>query len=98
MMTKKRCFKNIESSDTFLVLEIFYGHESGSAFLWKVRSSVPDMKYINYARSNSIGEADKLKNEDQIIFRVFGIEEVGRNIKEDLTAVLQKKLDDKVRQ
>ena len=55
------------------------------------------MKYIDYARSNSIGEADKLKNEDQIIFRVFGIEEVGRNIKEDLTAVLQKKLDDKVR-
>ena len=48
------------------------------------------------SRSNSIGEADRLKNEDQIIFRVYGIEEVGKNIKEDLTAVLQKKLDDKV--
>ena len=48
------------------------------------------------SRSNSVGEADKAKNDDQIIFRVFGIEEVGKNIKEDLTAVLQKKLDDKV--
>ena len=48
------------------------------------------------SRSNSVGEYDKVKSEDQIIFKVYGIEEVGANIKEDLTAVLQKKLDDKV--
>jgi len=48
------------------------------------------------SRSNSVGEADRGRTEDHIIFKVFGIEEVGKNIKEDLTAVLQKKLDDKV--
>lgn len=47
-------------------------------------------------RSNSVGESDRSKNEDQIIFKVYGITEVGKNVKEDLTAVLQKKLDDKV--
>ena len=48
------------------------------------------------SRSNSVGESDRSKNDDQIIFKVYGITEVGKNVKEDLTAVLQKKLDDKV--
>ena len=51
----------------------------------------------NNSRSNSVGESDRTRTgEDQIIIRVFGIEEPGKNVKEDLVAVLQKKLDDKV--
>ena len=57
---------------------------------------IKDDLTIFQSRSNSVGEHDKVKAEDQIIFKVYGIEEVGANIKEDLTAVLQKKLDDKV--
>ena len=50
---------------------------------------------VTYSRSNSVGEADK-KTEDFIILKVFGITEASQNIKQDLVAVLQKKLDDKV--
>jgi len=49
------------------------------------------------SRSNSVGESDRTRTgEDQIIIQVFGIEEPGKNVREDLVAVLQKKLDDKV--
>jgi hypothetical protein len=52
------------------------------------------------SRSNSVGESDKTRTGggdggDQIVIRVFGIEEPGKNVREDLVAVLQKKLDDK---
>ena len=49
-----------------------------------------------YSRSNSVGEADK-RSEDYIVLKVFGITAASQNIKQDLVAVLQKKLDDKVR-
>ena len=48
-----------------------------------------------YSRSNSVGEADK-RSEDYIVLKVFGITAASQNIKQDLVAVLQKKLDDKV--
>ncbi len=52
------------------------------------------------SRSNSVGESDRTRTGggdggDQIVIRVFGIEEPGKNVREDLVAVLQKKLDDK---
>ena len=47
------------------------------------------------SRSNSLGEADK-KQEDLVTMKVFGIQQAGKNIREDLISVLQKKLDDKV--
>ena len=47
------------------------------------------------SRSNSLGEADR-KQEDLVTMKVFGIQQAGKNIREDLIAVLQKKLDDKV--
>ena len=49
-----------------------------------------------YSRSNSVGEADK-RSEDYIVLKVLGITAASQNIKQDLVAVLQKKLDDKVR-
>ena len=42
-----------------------------------------------------MGEADK-RTEDYIVLKVFGISAASQNIKQDLVAVLQKKLDDKV--
>ena len=48
-----------------------------------------------YSRSNSVGECDK-RSEDYILLKVFGITAASQNIKQDLVAVLQKKLDDKV--
>ena len=48
-----------------------------------------------YSRSNSVGECDK-RSEDYIVLKVFGITAASQNIKQDLVAVLQKKLDDKV--
>ena len=47
------------------------------------------------SRSNSLGEADR-KQEELVTMKVFGIQQAGKNITEDLIAVLQKKLDDKV--
>ena len=42
-----------------------------------------------------MGETDK-RTEDFIVLKVFGISAASQNIKQDLVAVLQKKLDDKV--
>jgi len=76
---------------------------------WSRTSSIGNSKHLNkkdsmedsgsgqvYSRSNSVGESDKKCNDDFIILKVFGIHPAGKNIREDLIAVLQKKLDDKV--
>ena len=61
------------------------------------KESVDEVGAGVYSRSNSVGEADK-RSEDYIVLKVFGITAASQNIRQDLVAVLQKKLDDKVSQ
>ena len=64
-----------------------------SARALKKDSSVDDAAV--FSRSNSVGESDK-RTEDYIMMKVHGITPASTNVREDLVAVLQKKLDDKV--